>query len=66
MMAYVIKDKNDFPVASTFSEAQAMRYCNENEECSYLTLPFLLEEGAEIHMIAGPIDKKYLPKDFLK
>jgi hypothetical protein len=66
MKAYVIKDKNDFPVASTFFEPQAIKYCNENEGCSYILLPFLTDEETEIHMIAGPIDKKYLPKDFLK
>jgi hypothetical protein len=63
MKAYVIKDKDHFPVASTFFENQAIKYCNENKGHSYIELPFLLEEGAEIHMIAGPIEKKYLPKD---
>ena len=59
MKAYVIKDKNNFPVASTFFEPQAMTYCQENEGCSYILLPFLLEEGTEINMIAPPIDAKY-------
>lgn len=54
MKAYIIKDKNDFPVASTFFLSQAIKYCKENEGCTYILLPFLVDEGDEIKLIAGP------------
>jgi hypothetical protein len=64
MKSYVIKNKDHFPVASTFFEPQAVNYCRENEGCSYILLPFLMDEGDTINVIAGPIDKEYLPKHF--
>jgi len=45
MKAYIIKDKTNSPVASTFFESQAMQYCKENKGCTYILLPFLLDEG---------------------
>jgi hypothetical protein len=51
MKAYVIKDSNGSPVASTFFEPQAMTYCQENEGCTYTLLPFILEEGVTLEMI---------------
>jgi hypothetical protein len=64
MRAFVIKDKDNSPVASTFFEPQAIKYCKENEGCTYILLPFLLEEGDQINMIAGPIESKYLDRKF--
>jgi hypothetical protein len=43
-----------------------VKYCKENEGCSYILLPFLIDKGDTINVIAGPIESEYLDMNFIK
>jgi len=59
---YVLQDATGHVWGATFEQGKALEKCKEKVNNTYREVPFLKEDGTEIQLIAGPIDKKYLPQ----
>lgn len=59
---YVLQNENGHVVGAAYEESRAVKACKDSGmKWTYRCVPFFLNEGTEIKVIAGPIPKEFLP-----